>query len=186
MANNNLLEEKDYQIAIELLGRKPRTPFYIKSRCPNGNPQTLVADPVFFEDNLWKPFPSFIWLVCPRLKALTADLEQQGLVKFYSNKLKTDDKFCEEFLNGQKEIANYRLNLAQKIFKEELPEHIFRILKETTVAGSHNFYGVKCLHAHLAHYLAFGNNPIGKEIFEKIGECPNLDYCGKKPTGGQE
>ena len=180
------LNKKEYQLAVALLGRKPRTPFIIKTKCACGNPQTLIADPVFVEDNIWKPFPSFIWLVCPRMKALTADLEQQGLVKYYSEKLRTDKDFREVFLKGQKEIADYRLNLAQEKFEGNLPDHIYDILKNTSVAGSRDYHGVKCLHAHLAHFLAFGNNPIGKEIFEKIGDCPNECNCGCKPLGGIE
>ena len=78
---DKVLNEKDYQAAVALLGREPRTPFTVKTKCTCGNPQTLIADPVFLEDNIWKPFPSFIWLVCPRMKALTGDLEQQGMVK---------------------------------------------------------------------------------------------------------
>lgn len=177
MADRNITE-KDYKLSVALLGREPRTPFVVKTRCENGSPQTLVANPVFFEDNLWKPFPSFIWLVCPRLKTLAADLEQQGMVRFYSQKLRNDADFREEFLKGQKEIANYRLHLAQEIFEKELPEHITEILQNTTVAGSRDFYGVKCLHAHLAHYLAFGNNPIGEDVFKKIGSCTAEDNCG--------
>lgn len=177
MVDRNITEE-DYKRSVALLGREPRTPFIVKSRCANGSPQTLVADPVFFEDNLWKPFPSFIWLVCPRLKAKVADLEQQGLVRFYSQKLRCEESFREEFLNSQREIADYRLQFAQKIFEKELPEHIAEILKNTTVAGSRDIYGVKCLHAHLAHYLAFGNNPIGEEVYKQIGPCEIKDNCG--------
>ena len=180
------LEEKDYLKAVVLLGRPPRTPFIIKTRCANGCPQTLVADPIFLEDNIWKPFPSFIWLVCPRLKALVADLEQQGFVKYYSQKLRTDEDFREEFLKGQKEIADYRLKFAQERFAKPLPDHIYEILKNTSVAGSRDYHGVKCLHAHLAHYLAFGNNPIGKEIIEKIGICSKDSNCGCESIGGEK
>ena len=179
---NRILDES-YNKAIALLGRKPRTPFAIKTTCKNGSPQTLVADPVFLEDELWKPFPSFIWLVCPRMKALVGNLEQQGMVRFYSNKLKEDKEFREQFLQGQKEIADYRLKLAEGIYNKPLPEHIIDILKNTTIAGSRDFYGVKCLHAHLAHYLAFGGNPIGEEVFKRIGSCNIQDNCGCEYEG---
>ncbi len=181
MADN--FTDKAYQQAVVLLGREPRTPFTIKTTCANGSPQTLEADPVFFEDNLWKPFPSFIWLVCPRLKALAANLEQQGFVRFYSQKLETDKDFREIFLKGQREIADYRLKKAEDKFKGQLPEHIADILKNTTIAGSRNISGVKCLHAHLAHYLAFGNNPIGEDVFKKIGPCTVEDKCGEEAKG---
>ena len=185
MADINL-EEKDYQRAVTLLGREPRTPFVVKTKCENGFPQTIVANPVFVEDNIWKPFPAFIWLVCPKLKALAADLEQEGFVKSYSQRLQNDETFRNDYLKGQREIADYRLELANKVYKDTLPEHIYEILKNTSVAGSHDVCGVKCLHAHLAHYLAFGNNPIGKEVFEKI-EITLKDYdCDCELVGGEK
>lgn len=180
----SVISEKDYQKAVALLGReKPRTPFIIKTKCANGSPQTLVAEPVFLEDGIWKPFPSFIWLVCPRMKSLVADLEQQGLVRFYSQKMKEDVDFFKKFLIGQYEIAEYRSKLAREIFGGILPLHIADILIDTSVAGSRDFYGVKCLHAHLAQYLAFGNNPIGEEVLQRIGQCQKNDDCGKSFEG---
>lgn len=180
----NIISEKDYNKAVALLGReKPRTPFTIKTRCANGSPQTLVADPVFLEESIWKPFPSFIWLVCPRLKSLVADLEQQGLVRFYSQKMKEDAAFFKKFLVGQYEIAEYRSKLAREIYGGVLPLHIADVLINTSVAGSRDFYGVKCLHAHLAQHLAFGNNIIGEEILQRIGQCQEKDNCGKEFDG---
>lgn len=171
MANNNLENEKDIKWAIGLLGRKPRAPFVIKTRCSDGSPQVLLADSVFKEGGLWKPFPTFLWLVCPTLKLLAARLEQQGLVKEYSVKLMTDVEFRKEFDAGQKQICQLRIKMAQEILQAELPEHIHKVLSETTIAGSADVAGVKCLHAHLAQELAFGNNPIGREILARTGNC---------------
>ena len=165
-------------MAVELLGRNPRTPFTIKSFCPDGSPQVLLADPVFLEDGIWKPFPAFLWLVCRRLKTLVADLEQQGQVREFSQKLKSDEDFRNLFMTGQKEIARFRVEMARGLYPGELPEHIRRILAETTVAGSKDFRGVKCLHSHLAQELAFHNNPIGASVLEQIKNCNEKDHCG--------
>jgi hypothetical protein len=178
LANLNPTEEQQRTTAVELLGRDPRTPFTVKTFCPDGSPQVLLADPVFKEDGIWKPFPAFLWLVCPRLKALVANLEQQGQVREYSQRLKLDEAFRENFMNGQKEVAELRVSLAQKIYPGELPEHIREILAETTVAGSRDFNGVKCLHSHLAQELAFHNNPIGATVLTQIKNCSEKDHCG--------
>jgi len=178
LANLNPNTDSQHRMAVELLGRDPRTPFTIKTFCPDGTPQVLLADPVFIEDGIWKPFPAFLWLVCPRLKLLVAELEQQGKVREYSQKLKTDEQFRESFMSGQKEIARLRVEMAEKIYPGELPDHIREILSETTVAGSRDFRGVKCLHSHLAQELAFHNNPIGAEVLERIKNCSAGDHCG--------
>lgn len=166
LANMNPITEKDLATALELLGRTPRAPFVIATRCPDGTPQVLAADPVFLEDEIWKPFPAFLWLVCPGLKVMVAELEQQGLIKQFSQRLDTDEDFRKEFLYGQNEISHIRLDLARKIYPGVLPEHIEEILRDTTIAGSKDFRGVKCLHSHVAHYLVYGNNPIGKACLE--------------------
>ena len=179
LANMNPIDNREHQIAVELLGREPRTPFTVKTFCPNGNPQVLLADPVFIEDGIWKPFPAFLWLVCPRLKSLVADLEQQGQVREFSQKLDSDEDFREEFLHGQNEISEIRIEMAEKIYPGELPDHIREILSETTIAGSKDFRGVKCLHSHLAQELAFHNNPIGEAVLANIKNCSTDDDCSK-------
>lgn len=183
----NIIQEQnseEYQLAVQLLGRTPRTPFSVKTRCPDGSPQVLIADPVFMEDGIWKPFPAFIWLVCPRLKLLVSDLEQAGYIRMYSQQLEVDANFRERFLHSQLQISAIRLELAKNIYPGELPEHIREILTETTVAGSRDFRGVKCLHSHLAQELAYGGNPIGAEVIRQVGHCEKSHACGSMKTGG--
>jgi len=50
------------------------------------------------------------------------------------------------------------------------------------VAGSGRAEGIKCLHAHLAHYLARGTNPVGRMVHEKLHERGDAT-CG---TGAGE
>jgi hypothetical protein len=173
LANKQIQQTQDKQKAIELLGREPRTPFIIKTRCSDGMPQVLLADPVFCEDNIWKPFPTFLWLVCPELKIKAAHLEQDGLITEFSQRLSQDEAFREEFLLGQEEIRSLRLKMAKEIYENfgELPKHISSILQNTTIAGSKDYHGVKCLHAHLAQELAYGNNIIGREVLAITGNC---------------
>ncbi|MDD3000574.1 MAG: DUF501 domain-containing protein [Candidatus Riflebacteria bacterium] len=168
----------EFNLTVKLLGRTPRTPFTIKTRCPDNSPQTLIADPVFWEDGIWKPFPPFIWLICPRLKALVGVVEQNGYVKKYSERLKTDAAFYELYLEGHKQMIEVRLNLARRIYPGILPEHIETILAETSVAGSKDLTGVKCLHSHVAQELAYHNNPIGAEVLKMVGNCSRYDVCG--------
>lgn len=173
----------DYDLTVKLLGREPRTPFEIKTKCPDGTPQTLIADPIFLEDGLYKPFPTFIWLVCPRLKALVGDLEQAGMVREFTKRLRSDQDFLQIYMKGHNEMAEIRFELAKKLYQKPLPQHIEEILTNNSIAGSKDVTGVKCLHSHLAQELAFGNNPVGAEVLRIIGgACAASDICQVKTT----
>jgi len=168
----------------QLLGRQPRLPYVVASRCPKGTPQVLLADPVFFEEGRWKPFPSFLWLVCPRLKNAVAKLEQEGFIQMFAHRLREDRGFREEFLDGHQKMVAQRLELAAKVCASDLSADVKKILETATIAGSRSIFGVKCLHAHLAQTMVGGKNPIGKTIAEKIGPCTADVPCVKKTEGG--
>lgn len=161
----------DEELVLKLLGRTPKSPFSILTRCGDRTPQVIMADPIYFEDGMWKPFPAFLWLLCPRLKKNVSKLEEQGKIRMYSEKLQNDSKFKDDFLEGQRAMSELRLKKAKEIYGKNIPEKIFKTLQETTIAGSNYWAGVKCLHSHLAQELAFGNNPIGAEILELTGKC---------------
>lgn len=171
MANKAETNKLEQQAAIELLGREPRAPFIVKSKCPDGSPQVLLADPVFKENGIYKPFPTFLWLVCPNLKYKVAQLEESGLISELSELLQQDADLKSEFDEGQNFICKIRVEMAEKILNNQVPDHIYKVLGKTTIAGSSNYTGVKCLHAHLAQELVYGNNPLGRIVLKKTGPC---------------
>lgn len=161
----------DEELVRRLLGRPPRLPYVVATRCPGGTPQVLQADPVFREDKRWKPFPTIYWLVCPRLKKAVARLEQEGGSKMFTQRLRDEPPFREEYLVGQRELIAFRLSEARRLIGGPLPPDLETVLKEANIAGSRDLFSVKCLHAHVAHALAGGRNPIGRAILERIGLC---------------
>ncbi|MGM0598377.1 MAG: DUF501 domain-containing protein [Candidatus Rifleibacteriota bacterium] len=171
MANKTEKTNKKQLSAIDVLGRKPRAPFIVKTRCADGSPQVLLADTVFKEEGIYKPFPTFLWLVCPILKHKVAQLEESGLIKELSELLQINSDLKSEFDKGQSFICKIRVEIAEKILKNQVPKHIYKVLGTTTIAGSSNYTGVKCLHAHLAQELVYGNNPLGRIVLEKTGTC---------------
>ncbi len=177
LANETKQSLSETELVIKMLGRPPRTPFIVQTRCPDGTPQVLLADSVFLEDGIWKPFPTVLWLLCPRLKREVARVEESGAVKRFSEKLQMDEEFYKEFQNGQLQISEIRLKRAKEILPEKIPEHILDILSKTTIAGSVDYKGVKCLHSHVAQELAFHNNPIGREVLKEFGECNTNSLC---------
>ena len=167
----------------QLLGRPPRFPYTVATRCPDGTPQVLQAEPIHWEDNQWKPFPTYLWLVCPRLRLAIAHLEQDTFIKKFSQRLKIDNDFRTLFLNGQEAMAKNRVENAKIRAAGSLPMHVIEILKTTTIAGSRLFSGVKCLHAHVAQELVFANNPIGREVLSMIGRCASGSPCDTETKG---
>ncbi len=173
----------DDEVVRLLLGRAPRLPYVVATRCPGGTPQVLQADPVFREDKRWKPFPTIYWLVCPRLKKAVARLEQEGGSKMFTQRLRDDRPFREEYLAGQRELIAFRLGEARRLAGDPLPPDVEAVLSEANIAGSRDSFGVKCLHAHLAHTLAGGRNPIGRAVLERIGLCRADPPCLPGPAG---
>ncbi|MBF0498961.1 MAG: DUF501 domain-containing protein [Candidatus Riflebacteria bacterium] len=165
-----------------LLGRSPRVPFEIATRCPDGTPQVLRANPVVWEDNRWKPFPTFLWLICPRLKKLVSQLEGEHEITVMQKRLQEDKIFQMRFIEGQRSLAERRLQLARELVPEGLEASVERVLRETNIAGSRHIFGVKCLHAHVAQFIAFGSNPIGEEILNRTGVCSLGIPCDETAT----
>lgn len=155
----------------KLLGRPAKLPYRIATRCGDGTPQVLQADPVYRENGRWKPFPTFLWLVCPRLRYEVAKLEAAQEVQMFSTRLAEDAGFRDRFVEGQKHLQAQRLCLAEDIAGHPLPEDVQSVLSATNIVGSRNMFGVKCLHAHVAQTLSFGSNPIGEDVLGRLGPC---------------
>lgn len=175
------------RLVEKLLGRAPRVPYRVLCHCPDTTPQVLEADPIFLEDGLWKPFPTFLWLVCPRLRRALAQLEENRFTRLFARRLSEDAAFSRQFDEGQRTMIAYRLERAEELFQGPLPAPINRVLAQTTIAGSRCYDGVKCLHAHVAQELAWGNNPIGGAALEQVGRCSAEIPClTGRDSGGLE
>ncbi|HNV71207.1 MAG TPA: DUF501 domain-containing protein [Candidatus Ozemobacteraceae bacterium] len=171
----------DQQAVERLLGRPARVPFTVLKRCPDGSPQVVQAEPVFQEDGIWKPFPTIYWLLCPKLRLAISHLEQGGFLKSMLSRLEQDSAFREAFLRGQSAVCECRVRRAAQILPQPLSENMAKVLRETSIAGSHHLLGLKCLHAHAAHTLAGGENPVGEAILAATGSC---DGIHQESTGG--
>ena len=161
----------DQQTVERLLGRPARVPFTVLTRCPDGSPQVVLAEPIFREDGIWKPFPTVFWLLCPKLRLAISHLEQGGFLKNMLARMEREADLHESYLRGQAQIGVERVRRAAEMLSEPLPPKIEKVLKETSIAGSHHLMGLKCLHAHAAHALAGGENPVGAAVLAAIGSC---------------
>jgi hypothetical protein len=72
------------------------------------------------------------------------------------------------------------LDNAQLKNAEMISEDLLKTLKFSGVGGIKDKNGIKCLHTHLADYLAGGNNPVGRIVFSKIHWPQNCKICSER------
>ncbi|HOT28223.1 MAG TPA: DUF501 domain-containing protein [Candidatus Ozemobacteraceae bacterium] len=174
---NEMPTPEEAAMVETLLGRPAKLPYRIATRCGDGTPQVLQADPVYQENGRWKPFPTFLWLVCPRLRYEVAKLEAAQEVQMFSKRLAEDAGFRERFIEGQQLLQKQRCDLAEEIAGHPLPDDVESVLSATNIVGSRSMFGVKCLHAHVAQSLSFGSNPIGDDVLARVGPCDKSMNC---------
>jgi len=161
------VNKNDIEAIKKQLGREPRGVKEIASRCTLACPQVIETD-VFIEDK--RPFPTLYWLTCPvKVKALSK-LEKEGWSDKIQEKIRTDPAFRERLQNAHEDYIRRR--------KSGAPGQEHPVLR-TGVGGVRDLKGVKCLHAHYAHYLATGNNPIGEMVDEEVAMVECKERCAR-------
>lgn len=124
------------------------------------------------------PFPTLYWLTCPHVSKAISELERQGYVRTFQDRLGNNKELANEWWECHEEYANERWNILSSndqlwLLQEEHDENEKRkrqsmkdILQYSGVAGADhrgvresnvlerdNFVAsVKCLHSHYAHY----------------------------------
>lgn len=169
------IDATDKRVIAHQLGRAPRGVEAIVKRCKKGFPQVVLNSPLHLSHI---PFPTTYWLTCPLLSKTIARLEEQGQIKHFQKQITEDKKFRQELFKSQQAYCDSRKSMLPS--SSRLASRAKEILEETGVGGISDFSKIKCLHAHFAHYLATGLNPVGKKVAESIGEVSCNQECGKK------
>jgi hypothetical protein len=152
------VDDTDMKILEKQLKRQPVGAVAVLSRCKFDYPQVIQSE-VFIKGI---PFPTLFWLTCPlKIKAVSG-IEGQGWSDHFKKKIEAD-LYLKERLSLAHE--NYRClrRKAHASIEHDADHEVF----STGVGGVRDIEGVKCLHAHYAHYLVTGNNPLG-EIVDKL------------------
>lgn len=166
--------EADLAVLERQLGRKPRAVAAVAARCRCGKPLVIVNRPVS-EDASGKlsVFPTLFWLTSPYLVREVSALEAEGWIARLEERLAADPEWAQAMKASHAASAALRLKLASERELEMLraaSPRQYQVLAESGVAGMRTTSGVKCLHAHLADYLARRRmdpgavNPIGREV----------------------
>jgi exopolyphosphatase / guanosine-5'-triphosphate,3'-diphosphate pyrophosphatase len=160
--------ETDVEFVTAALGRPPSAGFRVVVRDASGEPLVIKNAP-FLDDGT--PMPTTYWLVGKKAQILVGKLESGGGVRR-----------AEEAVPAT-EIAAAHERYARERDAEIPPDH-----KGPRPAGGvgGTARGVKCLHAHLAWYLAGGADPIGRWVAQQLsgeltGPVAAVD-CGTNST----
>lgn len=121
----------------------------------------------------WSPFPTVFWLTCPYLVAAVGQLEAEGWVERLSEEFRQDEELAAELDRAHQEYAAFRRELLNRLprdaqaYLEQHPREA-RVVLHSGVGGAREFVTLKCLHAHLAHYLARAANPVGRLVADYL------------------
>ncbi len=141
----------DNEVVAKLLGRDPGGAFTVAVRRADGSPVVIINEP-FFRDGT--PMPTRYWLVDPELRALVGGLEAAGGVR-----------------EAEEQVDTAALADCHRRYAAERDAQIGpgRIGPRPSGGVGGTRLGVKCLHAHLAWWLAGGDDPVGSWAADRLG-----------------
>jgi exopolyphosphatase/guanosine-5'-triphosphate,3'-diphosphate pyrophosphatase len=185
--------DEDMRCISAQLQREPRIVIAVARRCRFGFPQVIVTSPV-----VWGPgrrserkadvasddprvFPTLFWLSCPYLVSAVGRVESQGWVGRV--KLWLDRHNLQEMWQDvHRRAAGERLAVLSEdqehLLREAHPSQ-WQVLMSSGVGGTRSVAGIKCLHAHLADYMA---GPVGDECSrDAVSDVPG----SRNPVGAK-
>ena len=143
--------ERDEAVVAELLGREPAGMFAVIVRRPDGSPAVIENAPLLRDG---RPMPTRYWLVDAQLRDEVSRLEAAGGVRRAEEAVSVG-----ALADAHARYATLRDRL--------LPSSHVGPVPSGGVGGTRQ--GVKCLHAHLAWYLAGGDDPVGVWAAGELG-----------------
>ena len=181
-----VLSSGDLKTVERQLGRPIRGNVLAASRCPHGEVEVIATPPLLPDGT---PFPALFWLTCPLLHRLTSRLESGDFREALRRKLMHEYGFKAALRDAEREYREEREEWGKELGERQKVQDYF---SGRGGIGGTRAGGIKCLHAHLAQYLAKGVNPVGAEIGKELEgvqarECEG--DCGPflKPGGvGEE
>ena len=137
-----------------LLGRDPGGAFTVVVRRDDGSPM-VIANAPFLRDGT--PMPTRYWLVDPELRAGVGRLEAAGGVRE-----------AEAHVDAAR--PGRMPSPLRRGARRPDPPGWTGPRPSGGVGGTRQ--GVKCLHAHLAWWLAGGDDPVGAWVAGRLGSAP--------------
>ena len=143
--------DADARAVAALLRRPPAGDFAVAVRAPGGTPM-VIANAPFLHDG--SPMPTRYWLVDAHLRDEVSRLESTGGVRQ-----------AEAAVDAGALAEAHRRYAAER--DALVPAGHTGPAPSGGVGGTRR--GVKCLHAHLAWWLAGGDDPVGDWVADRLG-----------------
>ena len=141
---------QDREIVERLLGRTPQGPYEVVVRDGENSPVVILNGP-FLDDG--RPMPTRYWLVGRELSRQVARVESSGGVR--------DAEAAVDAVSLADAHNRYAVQR-----EADIPADHTGPRPSGGIGGTRR--GVKCLHAHVAHYLATGDDPVGEWTLAQI------------------
>jgi hypothetical protein len=172
------LSEKDVTWLIERFGSRTTLPVAVVARSSDGLP-AVVKMPLVRNG---EPFPTLYWLTDPILTPKITALEYEGGVRKAELFLRDTSEARAIFLDQHARYIHSRW--ATAAYNEQelvIAKGYERKLSKVGIGGVADFFRVKCLHLHVAHFLATQDNVIGKWVLDQVNcsGIPHLSSSGE-------
>jgi len=170
LANNNINNSDEQQASND--DTEPKEEEDINSRYTNCSSIT--------------PFPTMYWLTCPHISKAISELERNGYVKIFEERILNNVELTNIWYNVHEEYAIERWNLLTLEDQEYLSKErssMKDILQYSGVAGTDHkgvraqnadrtsfVPSVKCLHSHYAHYRSQDDTEGSKAVINMVGK----------------
>lgn len=154
------IAEPDAALATAMIGRPLRGRSAVAVRCGWGFPAVVRVAPALDDGT---PFPTLFWLTCPLAVKAVGRLEAAGVMTELTQRLRDDPELAAEYAAASDRYVAARDRLGP------------RVPRDDSAGGMP--VRVKCLHTLYAHYLATGDNPIGRWAAERIEPLPCPAPC---------
>ncbi len=151
-----VIRASDREAVAGQLGREPTTRFEVVARCAerdggSTHPLVIRNQPLGGDG---RPFPTLFWLTCPDAVKAVSRLEATGAIGRMNERWDTDPEWREA-------VERAHASYARERGRSEPAAREWAGVGGTRV-------GVKCLHAHYAHHLAGGEDPVGREVAREV------------------
>ena len=134
------------------LERPVRGSWSVAARCHLGVPMVIESHPVLDDGS---PFPTLFWLTCPLLSKRASALESDGRMSELN-----------ELLARSPQLRRRVESAVQRLIERRDAHEVIGDAGGPPGGGSER---IKCLHAHLAHELSDGPDPVGALTLSEVG-----------------
>jgi len=116
------------------------------------------------------PFPTLFWLTCPVLIKRIGTIEANGWMNAVNDRLAADG------------VARTRLEDALQRYRAHRDSH--EVIDDSGAPPGGGPDRIKCVHAHVAHQLSQGGNPVGAQALAAAGYPDCVVPCFSVERGG--